>query len=171
MGENRPAHGGDRDRRTCQGIGEQPSVHGNLETEAHRGAAAGLDVDDGDIQRLIGAADHINDVGNALAGHRTELSGQRRLVIERPSHGLAAYEVDARLRALVAQVGHARLGSELGHGSMLEDAAGFGQERGERLWRDAVALHQRLAFGREQRQAQVAFSSPAHRDVLSQARG
>ena len=55
-------------------------------------------------------------------------------VIERPPHGLAPYGVDARLRALVAQVGHGGLCSELGHGSVLEDAARFGQERGERLW-------------------------------------
>src|SRR2546422_2157543 len=46
-----------------------------------------------------------------------------------------------------SQVNHRGLCSELGHGRMLEDAAGFGQERGERLGPDAVALHQRLAFG------------------------
>jgi hypothetical protein len=53
---------------------------------------------------------------------------------------------------------------------MLEDAAGFRQERGERLWRDAVAVHQRLAFRREQRQALIAFAPPPYRDVLGQAR-
>ena len=96
---------------------------------------------------------HVEHVGNALAVYGTDTPGQRRLVVERPSHGLAAYEVDARLRALVAQVGHARLCCQLRHGDVLEDAAGFGQERGECFWRDAVAVHQRLAFGREKRQA------------------
>jgi hypothetical protein len=31
-------------------------------------------------------------------------------------------------------------------------------------------VHQRRAFGRKQRQAQVAFAPPAHRDVLGQTR-
>src|SRR5207253_38722 len=31
-------------------------------------------------------------------------------------------------------------------------------------------VHQRLAFGREQRQAQVAFTAPAHGNILGQTR-
>ena len=53
MGQNRPAHGGHRDRRACQGVLQQPGIKRHLETEADGGAAAGLDIDDGDVQRLI----------------------------------------------------------------------------------------------------------------------
>ena len=71
-GHNRPAHGGHRDRRACQGVLQQPGIKRHLETEADRGAAAGLDIDDGDVQGLISAADHVEHVGNALAVYRTD---------------------------------------------------------------------------------------------------
>src|SRR6516225_2509743 len=101
MGQNRPAHGGHRDRRVHQGVLQKPSIKRHLETETDRGAAARLDVDDGDAKRLISTADNVEHVGNALAVDGTDTPGQRRLVIQRPPYGLAPYGVDADLRALV----------------------------------------------------------------------
>jgi hypothetical protein len=75
---------------------------------------------------VMSMTDHVEHVGNALAVDGTDTPGQRRLVIERPPHGLVSYEVDARLRALVAHVGHGGLCSELRDGGVFEDAARLG---------------------------------------------
>ena len=170
-GQNRPTHCGDGDRRARQGIFQQPGIKRHLETEADGGTAAGLDIDDGDVQGLIRAADHVKHVGNALAVDGPDPPAQRDLGIERPPHWLPVDGVEARLCAVVAQIGHGGVGRELRHGRVLEDAAGLGQERREGLGCDPVALHQCSTFGREQRQAQVAFAPPAHGGILGQTRG